>query len=89
MSCAEDHDDDGVVGRGGHARHSATDTSASTAIALTRAWLDAVARISAAIKLTRAWLVALPRTSAAIEVTRLSAISGHDLRPDLQAVHPA
>jgi hypothetical protein len=28
---------------------SATDTSASTAIALTRAWLDAVARISAAI----------------------------------------
>jgi len=65
LSCAEDHDDDGVVGRGGHGT-SATDTSASIAIAL-----------------TRAWLVALPRTSAAIEVTRLSAISGHDLRPDL------
>jgi hypothetical protein len=62
---------------------SATDTIASTAIELTRASLDAVARTSAATAVTLASLTGVARTSAAIEVTRLSASSGHDLRPDL------
>jgi hypothetical protein len=65
------------------------DTSASTAIALTRAALEAVARTSAATAVTLAWLTGVARTSAAIEVTRLAAISGHDLRPDLQGVDAA
>ena len=43
---------------------------------------------SIAIELTRASLDAGARTSAATEVTRLSAISVHDLQPDLHAVHP-
>jgi hypothetical protein len=41
------------VGRPGAA---ATDTSASRAMELARAWLDAVARISAATEVTLAWL---------------------------------
>jgi hypothetical protein len=67
----------------------ATDTSASSAIALTRASLEAVASTSAAIDVILASLTGVVRTSAAIDVTRLSAISGHDLRPNLQGVHPA
>jgi hypothetical protein len=67
----KDHDDDSVAGRVGTPGTAATDTRASIASALTRVWLDAVAR-----------------NSAAIDVMRVSDISGHDLRPDLQAVHP-
>jgi hypothetical protein len=67
----------------------ATDTRASTAISLTLASLEAVARISAATEVILASLTGVVRTSAAIDVTRLSAISGHDFRPDLQGVHPA
>jgi hypothetical protein len=67
----------------------ATDTSASSAIALTRASLAAVASTSAATEVILASLTGVVRASAAIDVTRLSAISGHDLRSDLQAVHPA
>jgi hypothetical protein len=66
----------------------ATDTSASSAIALTRASLEGVASTSAATEVSLASLTGVVSTSAAIEVTRFSAISGHDLRPDLQGVHP-
>jgi len=62
---------------------AATDTRASTAIELTRAWLDAVARTSTATEMMLAWLTGAARTSAVIDVARLSAISGHDLRADL------
>jgi hypothetical protein len=47
------HDDDGVLRRGGTSDTSATDTDASTAMALTRALLDAVVRTSAANDVTR------------------------------------
>jgi hypothetical protein len=67
----------------------ATETRASSAIALTRASLEAVASTSAATEVILAWLTGVVRTSAAIELIRLSAISGHDLRPDLQGVHAA
>jgi hypothetical protein len=53
-----------------------TDTSASSAIALTRASLEAVASTLAATEVVLAWLSGVVRTSAAIDVTRLSAISG-------------
>jgi hypothetical protein len=68
---------------------AATDTRASSAIALTRASLDAVARTSAATVVILAWLPGVARTSVAIDVTRLSAISGDHLRPDLHPVHAA
>jgi hypothetical protein len=45
----------------GTAGASATDTSASTAIVLTRASLDAVARTSAATEVTLAWLSGVAR----------------------------
>jgi len=68
---------------------SATDISASTTIVLTRASLDAVTRTSAATEVTLAWRPGFASTSATTEVTRFSATSGHDLRPDLHAVHAA
>jgi len=67
---------------------AATDTRASSAIALTRASLDAVTRTSAVTELTLAWLPGVAGTSAATDVTRLSAMSGHKLRPDLRACSP-
>ena len=57
------------MGRGWHARRAATDTSASTAIALASTSLDTVVSTSAATEVTLAWLT---RGSAATTVTRLS-----------------
>ena len=47
---------------------SATHTTASAAIALTRAPLNAVARTSAATEVTLAWLTGVARGSGVIEV---------------------
>jgi hypothetical protein len=62
-------------------------TSAATEVTL--AWLTDVARTSAATEVTLAWRPGFASTSATTEVTRFSATSGHDLRPDLHAVHAA
>jgi hypothetical protein len=68
---------------------SATETSASSAMELTRTWLEAMPRTWRRRKLTLASLTGVARTSAVIEVTRLSAITGHDLRPHPQVVDTA
>jgi hypothetical protein len=47
---------------------------ASTAMELTRALLDALARVSAATEVTLALLTGVARTSATIEVTRVTAL---------------
>jgi hypothetical protein len=60
---AKDHDDRALRDEVGTPGPAATDTSASSAVEVTRALLDAVARTSAVTELTLAWLpgVARPR----------------------------
>ena len=57
---------------------AATDTRASTAIALTRASLAAVASTPPATEVILAWLIGVARISAVADVARPSAIKGHD-----------
>ena len=67
---------------------SASDTSASIAIELTRALLAAVARNSAATEASLAWLTGVERTSAATEATPLSAIQVTTSSPICKANQP-